>query len=317
MSTPSQSFVRSPVGGTESASADHARGLQVLVAWVSILLISDLPDIISSSFFRTVPDWMFWAKLGVLGVLLVSCLTLKRLGSLRQFAVVMLVFYLALAASSWVGASPVWKARFAGPQVSFTAGYFGVYVRDTGVALSVIATLWFVKRHRSAFFLVRGRLDAPIQPVRWLGIKSGESWRTFGWIITGIAGLGTLGACAYGLPLSLQVLLAALPLLPAGILFAAINAFNEEIYYRASLLSTLPDIIGNNSALLINAVFFGLAHFLYGSPSGVLGFAMAGFLGWLLGKSILETKGLWWAWFIHFVMDVIVFTSYAVHWAAR
>jgi membrane protease YdiL (CAAX protease family) len=109
----------------------------------------------------------------------------------------------------------------------------------------------------------------------------------------------------------------ALPLVPAGILFAAINAFNEETYYRATLLSTLHEVIGTNHALMINAVFFGMGHYLYGSPPGVLGFLMAGFLGWLLGKSMLETKGMGWAWVMHFVMDVIVFTAYAVQWAAR
>jgi hypothetical protein len=65
---------------------------------------------------------------------------------------------------------------------------------------------------------------------------------------------------------------------------------------------------------LINAVFFGLAHYLYGSPPGVIGFLMTGFLAWLLGKSMLETKVLFWAWFIHFFADVIIFASYAISW---
>ena len=35
---------------------------------------------------------------------------------------------------------------------------------------------------------------------------------------------------------------------------------------------------------------------------------MAGFLGWLLGKAMLETHGLAWPWFIHFVQDVLTFS---------
>jgi hypothetical protein len=31
-----------------------------------------------------------------------------------------------------------------------------------------------------------------------------------------------------------------------------------------------------------------------------------------MGKSILETRGLAWAWFIHFVPDVVIFFSYAL-----
>ena len=89
------------------------------------------------------------------------------------------------------------------------------------------------------------------------------------------------------------------------------------------LVSDFPDILWNaffgqvpewlvwiKAGLL--AFFFGLAHYLYGSPSGVIGFLMTGFLAWLLGKSMLETRGLFWAWFIHFLADVIIFASYAI-----
>ena len=86
------------------------------------------------------------------------------------------------------------------------------------------------------------------------------------------------------------------------------------MYFRATLLSTLPQVIGKNQALLINVAFFGLAHYLYGSPPGVVGFMMTGFLALLLGKSMLETKGLRWPWTIHFLPDVVIFFSYAVTW---
>jgi hypothetical protein len=39
---------------------------------------------------------------------------------------------------------------------------------------------------------------------------------------------------------------------------------------------------------------------------------MTGFLAWLIGKSMLETGGFLWPWFIHFVPDVVVFASYAL-----
>jgi len=32
-------------------------------------------------------------------------------------------------------------------------------------------------------------------------------------------------------------------------------------------------------------------------------------LGWLLDKSIAETEGMFWVWFIHFSRDVIIFTG--------
>ena len=34
-------------------------------------------------------------------------------------------------------------------------------------------------------------------------------------------------------------------------------------------------------------------------------------LGWFLGKCMVETRGLLWPWFIHFLQDVVIFTFLA------
>ena len=80
--------------------------------------------------------------------------------------------------------------------------------------------------------------------------------------------------------------------------------------YRAPQLGALTPAVGGAQALLMTAAYFGIGHF-YGVPYGVLGVLMAGLLGWLLGRSMLETKGMFWAWAIHFVMDVVIFTFMA------
>ena len=102
-----------------------------------------------------------------------------------------------------------------------------------------------------------------------------------------------------------------LPFVPAILLAATLNAFYEEVTFKASFLSVLENVVGRQQALLLMAAFFGFLHF-YGVPYGVLGVLMAGILGWLLGRSMLETRGLWWAWFIHFLQDVAVFVFLAV-----
>jgi len=90
-----------------------------------------------------------------------------------------------------------------------------------------------------------------------------------------------------------------------------LNAFNEELTYKASFLSVLEDAVGRQQALLLVAAFFGLLHF-YGVPYGIVGVILAAFLGWILGKSMLETRGLFWAWFIHFLQDVLIFAFLAI-----
>ena len=47
----------------------------------------------------------------------------------------------------------------------------------------------------------------------------------------------------------------------------------------------------------------------WGNPGGVVGMVVAAFLGWFLTKSILETKGIFWAWLIHFLQDVIIISA--------
>lgn len=39
---------------------------------------------------------------------------------------------------------------------------------------------------------------------------------------------------------------------------------------------------------------------------------MAGLLGWLLAKSVLETNGIFWVWGIHFLQDVVIFSAFVL-----
>ena len=288
-----------------------------LSAWGLALLISDLPDIIVNALTGQIPSWFFWGKIILLGASLALCLLWKQFRPLWQFACVMLVFYLALELTGRIRNGIWWQSQFGGTDVSFGWGFLGIFLLDTAVALIVLLTLWLIYRDRKAFFLVKGQLDAPIEPVPWLGIKKGESWKSFGWIFAVCAAVIVAIPTILSLRPSGEVLLQAASLLPVVILCAAINAFNEESYFRLSMLSTLPNVIGKTNALLITIVFFGLGHWLWGSPPGMIGFMLTGFLAFLMGKSILETKGLFWAWLIHLLPDIVVFASYAIAWFQR
>lgn len=284
----------------------------IAFAWAGMLMASSLPDIFWTTVTGQVPPWLDWAKLISITAFLGLALVWKKLRPLWQYACILLVFYLTYVVTQWIGNSLWWQSRFGGEAVSFTLGYLGIFILDSVIAISILVALWFMKRNRKSFFITRGELNAPIRPVRWLGIREGESWRTFGWIFAVVASLLVAIPTLLVMRPSTGTLIHALPLLPAALLFAAINAFNEEVYFRASLLSTLPDVIGRSQAMLITVTLFGLAHYLYGSPPGVIGFLMTGFLAFLLGKSMLETRGLAWPWFIHFLPDAVVFSSYAI-----
>jgi membrane protease YdiL (CAAX protease family) len=119
------------------------------------------------------------------------------------------------------------------------------------------------------------------------------------------------------LPLALQLRLVAGPGnfsrigiagAAAAVAFAAINAGFEEIRFRFVLLAQSEPVVGSAQAIWLTSVLFGLAHW-GGHPAGVSGVLMAGFLGWLLATSILDTRGGGWAWLIHVGEDIVIFLS--------
>jgi len=154
-------------------------------------------------------------------------------------------------------------------------------------------------------------LSGEIIPVRWMGIrpKEGESWRHLGTnflvVITIVTGsvifLQVVRGGAFRFSFS-GVFLPAL-------LFAALNSFTEEVIFRHTITSVfLENGRSASAAALTSAVVFGGIHY-FGAPGGIPGIVLAGFLGWFLSKSIAETHSFAWAWIIHFVQDVLIFTA--------
>jgi membrane protease YdiL (CAAX protease family) len=117
-------------------------------------------------------------------------------------------------------------------------------------------------------------------------------------IILGFLAFSSLGS------FSLSALIPALPMI---VLLAMTNSFSEEMTYRAALLAPVHRILGPTQSILMTAAFFGIGHY-YGIPPGILGVLATGFFGWLLGRSMLETKGLFWPWFIHVCGDIVIFS---------
>jgi membrane protease YdiL (CAAX protease family) len=291
----------------------HARTGNALLwaAWISMLLVSDIPNIVWN-FFAPEPYWLIWIKVSVLAGFLLLAVVSYVLRPLWKFFAILLALSLALQASTALGGAGWWQARFGGEQAGFANGFAGIQMRELLVAAFLVLLLGLMLRRRDAFFLAGGQLDAPLKPVRWLGIGQGESWKKFGPIFAAcMFGGGLVVAALSALPL-LPKISQVMPLLPFVVLFSAINALGEELTFRAPLLGTLHEVIDDRHALLLTTVFFGSLHYLYGMPSGVFGFLLTGFVAYLFGKSMLETGGMFWAWFMHFVADIPIFILIAL-----
>lgn len=175
-----------------------------------------------------------------------------------------------------------------------------------GIALVVLAITAALAPHNARRFYRPGSLDAPAKPVRWLGIKPTDTWASVGRSFAVIVSLAT-GAFVYFNVAQGQTLEAGnARYLPFILLLAAMNAFTEEAITRLSLVTALDGSLPRPAIYLASALLFGIPHY-FGIPGGILGSLMAGFLGWLLAKSVGETSGMGWAWFIHFIQDVIIF----------
>jgi len=280
-------------------------------AWAAILTISLFKIILQEIFHYTVSEDL---QSGIAALVVITGFALtflwKTIRPLRQF----FGLFIILVSAQWlvynqIDQLPIYQTWLGNP--SFNIKMLAEQSLNLMVALIIIAFLFILKKKRQAFFLAWGDTAAQVEPIKWLGVKSGEKWSTFGRILAIFLSLGTLAFLVIAGRPPLDIVVKALPFLPAVLLAATLNAFYEEMTYKASFLAVLEGVVGKQQALYLMAAFFGIFHF-YGIPYGIIGVLMATFLGWLLGKSMLETRGLFWAWFLHFLQDVLIFAFLAI-----
>jgi len=193
---------------------------------------------------------------------------------------------------------------------SYVDGELKYQLLTLGLA-GIILLLTFALGPRSfkKFFSV-GKINAPVEPVKLIGLnpKPGEGWvqvgRNFAIIISAVTFVFIYFQLIRGNSIEAQ----HLGYLPWVLVFAVSNSFVEEMITRFGVVSALDGLISKEYVYLTSATVFGLAHY-WGVPGGIPGVLLAGFLGWLLAKSIGETGGIFWAWLIHFLQDIIIFTG--------
>ena len=177
-----------------------------------------------------------------------------------------------------MGKAAWWPAWLKAP-APFAGVDAGILLQRLAASLVVLAALLLMGCRRQQFFRVRGQLDAPIQPVLWLGYNKPEPWTRFGvrWAI--LITLGTLVFLILGGRPAPASFLAALPLLPMVLLLATMNAFSEELTYHASLLGVLDGVIASRARRSSSPRSSSAWRTTTGVPYGTLGVLMSAFLG--------------------------------------
>ncbi len=282
------------------------------LTWATVLLVSDLPNAIWQAALGEPPGWLFWAKIGLLLGLVLAGLVWKPIKDIRSYFLLLMLLLLALSGMNWLRGTAAylrWESS-----VSWVVAMGGYQALKLAVVLIMLIGLLLLGKKRADFFFKWGQLNRPVKSSTNPEKPAGGylSWGGLG-IILGlcIAPLTFLFFGLGNLPSS-SLLLKALPYFPTALLFAATNAFAEEMQFRASLIGDLQKVVGPDQAMWVTATFFGLAHYFGGSPAGIPGVLIAGLLGALFAKCMLGSKGLAVPWFIHFCQNAVIYAFWAI-----
>jgi hypothetical protein len=240
---------------TSRANTSPPRQSLLVLAWVVTLLVSFLPNIIWQETTGQQPDWLLWAKVILLAILILLSFISKVIQPLRHYFVLVAVLYLATELAQWIELTTLWQRWFGGSG-SFSVEMLGAQILRLATALVMIGGLLVLGYRRREFFLAKGELDAPAEREQWLGMKEPEPWTEFGRSFAIVITLVTLIFLVIAGRPSLRALGQLLPLLPMVLLLAAMNAFSEETSYRAALLAPLHNVVGKQHAVFLTAVFF-------------------------------------------------------------
>lgn len=297
--------------GALAAGATSARHTALIgAAWLATLLLSNLPLIVARELFGRDIPWMTPLWLGTALLLVAATYAWPSLRSLRGYFVLMgLIVLLVFGLQPLIVNSTPWQRLFTGRSLLVEALGGRIYlVAATLLALFGASLLGASRRE---LFLSTGEMKAPVQGLTLPGGRR-VSWLLFGTVMTVLlAALFSLFALGPLLNRAGWLALVA-PWLPLILLNAALNAFGEEAIYRAAPLAMLLPAIPARHAIGMTALWFGLGHFYGGVPSGLMGLIGPGLLALLMGKAMVDTRGMGWPWILHVAIDIIIFTAMAV-----
>ncbi|MBN1683307.1 CPBP family intramembrane metalloprotease [Candidatus Bathyarchaeota archaeon] len=288
----------------------------LIITWTTTLLVSSLPLIIWREIFGNEPYW--WAWITGIAYLMIMSLTFvnESFKQIRGYILILgVIFFLGYGGGWREGLIPLIRNSKIWIELIDSLPWFlsslAVHLLRLLPAM-VILTFSLIKGIKlKDIFLVKGNLDAEVKPSLLLGIKKKDTWKKTGLIFGIIFFLGTFIFLLFTTKLTQDFLSKLIYVIPTAIIIACINGFNEEFTLRAAPLSRLKKAIGEEEALKLTTVFFGLGHY-YGVPNGIIGVILSSFLGWFLGKSMLETHGFLIAWLVHILPDIIIFTFFLI-----
>jgi hypothetical protein len=271
----------------------------LLALWALIAAVSPLSEIVCQAITGAVPNWLTWARIGVTAVVFaIGTRKLRVFCAFYAFHLFLGTIFTAVRGNLQQFLS----------EYGFVQGMLRLESLGMVAALLVLALVWCLRRRRERIYLKIGNLAARLQPT-WITIGGMPPlrWRLTAPVIGLASSLVVWEFVRYaGQPVPNPQRMAAW-----AILFAAMNAFVEESIFRNALLSSLEPEFGAQQAIFVSATIFGLGHW-NGLPSGTAGVLMTWVFGYLAAKAMVETKGMFWPWFMHALPDCVIFYYWGI-----
>ncbi len=283
-----------------------ARIMLVITAWIATLLLSKLPLVIARDLIGIDIPWIVPAWLGLASLLFATTFVWLSLKPLRIYFIVMGVIYLWTVLDFLIRGTAFWQNLMIGQPEMVTI--FGDRVLLLLNTFLVIAVLFLMGAKRRDVFLAVGNLNASVGGETATPRRRRLSWSVLGPIMAILLAGLFFAFLVSQTPAGLSNISSVIPWLPLVLLSAVMNAFGEEVTYRAATLGTLLPVIGPKHALWLTSLWFGLGHYYGGFPSGPVGLVQSGLLAMLMGKAMLDTRGLGWPWFIHVTIDTAIYS---------
>ncbi len=301
------------ISTTPGRQAVTARSTIVIAAaWIGTLLLSRLPQIILSELgIITSSDWklLWWIIIGT--VLFALTYVWQSVKPLRGYFLIMTMIYVITGGRLLLEQTSIWISWF-GPERSWLNSFFGERLAVVLIALALVGILALMGQKRQDYFLTYGNVNAPAP-----GLRLPRREKPLPWLIAGplialpLSALMAAGTLAIN-PQAVAKITEVFPLLPAIFVFALMNAFGEEVAFRAAPLSQLWKVVGKRQAVWMTALWFGLGHYYGGISFGAIGAVYLTLVAVLFGKAMVETKGLAVPIFMHLWGDVVLYIFMAL-----
>ncbi len=294
-----------------SVKKNQVKGSLIAIIFL-VILVSIIPEVIFRETIGSIPGWIHYARLIVLALVAVSFQLVASLKHLTKFVLLLIALTLGNILLNIVAGFDAWTDVFL--RNTFLGNVGGNMVLKIIQVIPVTVALLVLFKGPAEAYLAKGDLSAKVEEIKWLGIRQGQlTWGRLAVISGLLISLGTILLTIITVTgASVVPAFSKLPaLFPMVLVFALINSLCEGIVYRSTMLSSLKNILPKNQLMLVAAAFFGIAHY-YGAPGGIIGVAMSGVLGWYMSRSMYETRGFASSWIIHFMQDVVIFSTMIV-----